>query len=161
MAKLLRNTYTLLIMTAVLAFVLFLQVGAMSTLPGQSIDSVNRALPIIVLLIGLFFYLVYLWYELIRPYVVRKWIAISAVFVSIHWGVAISDQYKSINQYREQLAEHFENQFGYVDWDYIDSISTVFVSSHMNHQLYNVNTFLMYMSLSFFVAVVLVYKLNK
>ncbi|WP_017184830.1 hypothetical protein [Alkalibacillus haloalkaliphilus] len=161
MKKLLGRPTSLLIIITVLVFAMFLQVGSMSTLPGQQVDSVNRALPFMVLLIGLFFYLVYLWYEFLRPYVLGHWLIISAIFVSVHWGIAISYQQKSIEKYRQQIIDLFESQFGYIDWDYIDSVSTLFLSSHMNHQLYNVNTFLMYMSLSFFTAIVLVYKLGE
>ncbi|MDZ5474001.1 hypothetical protein SM124_19965 [Bacillus sp. 31A1R] len=67
----------------------------------------------------------------------------------------------SFRNYRDFLAEVYKQNFGFTDWEYINQI-TSFMSIHVNNQYFNINTFLMFTTLSIFIAIVIhLLKNNK
>jgi hypothetical protein len=85
-------------------------------------------------------------------------IGIAAVVV--HLILAGVYQWNSFQNYKQLLAETYKADFGFTDWEYIESI-TSFMSIHINNQLFNVNTYIMFISASLFLALVTGYLHRK
>lgn len=72
---------------------------------------------------------------------------VAAAYFVIGFGIQRIGQ----SRYRDVIYETILKEDGQVDWYYIESI-TSFLSIHVNNQYFNVNTFLMLMSLSLLIA---------
>ncbi|MGE6486891.1 hypothetical protein ACQKE5_01220 [Paenisporosarcina sp. NPDC076898] len=70
-----------------------------------------------------------------------------------HFVLGILYQRSAYLAYRQVIANAYEKEFGYVDSVYINQITSFqSLSIHLNNQYFNVNTFLMFCSLSILLA---------
>lgn len=122
--------------------------------PGSTSGNGNPAILFMGLLLVLFFFLVYLWKRIIdalRLTRTTKLIVIIAIIA--HYILGIMYQRSSFLAYRQVIADAYEKEYGSVDWWYIDQITSIWsLSIHLNNQYFNVNTFLMFCSLSILLA---------
>lgn len=78
----------------------------------------------------------------------------------IHLILSYFYQRSAFLKYREILAEVYQANFGFVDWEYIDQITT-FSSIHVNSQYFNLNTYLMFLTASVLIALLIMYLSQK
>lgn len=122
--------------------------------PGSSSGNGNPAIIVVVILFILLFFLIYLWFRLFNQYLLKPIFLVFGIFFTItHLIIAYLYQRHLFIKYRQVLIEAYEKKFDYVDWEYIEQI-TSFMSIHINNQLFNVNTYFMYISISILVALI-------
>ncbi|WP_210468364.1 hypothetical protein [Sporosarcina sp. 6E9] len=144
----------LVILISLVCALLFILINQMTPFPGQTSGNGNPAIPLITVLFLLFCYLVFLWFKLINIEVKRKPLVFTMTLIAIYWVVAVIYQKASFMAYRNVLADAYKEQFDFVDWDYINQI-TSFMSIHVNNQYFNVNTYLIFLTASLFIALLL------
>ncbi|MFC6333059.1 hypothetical protein ACFP56_10525 [Paenibacillus septentrionalis] len=141
-----------LFITLTISFVLFMFGYFMTTTPGQTSGNGNPAILLFVPLFILFIVLIFQWFKLLKPKKVNTRTAIILAFAVIcHQAIGLYYQVVSFQKYRIILSEVYEEQFGEIDWHYIDSITSG-LSIHINNQYFNVNTFFLFVSLSFLIG---------
>jgi hypothetical protein len=149
-----KNEKMLLMGVCLLAALLFWFANIMNPNPGQTSGNGNPAILLAGILILLFCYLVYLWVRTFRRFPIKPYyFRISMAAIITHLIVASLYQRSSFHNYRNVLADAYQEDFGFVDWQYIDSI-TSFMSIHINNQYFNMNTYLMFLTSSILVALV-------
>ncbi len=141
-------------------FLIFFLGNEMTTTPGHSSGNGNPAILLSVPLLICFIILVIHWFYLLKDkrFNIRT-IFMMVLIVIIHFTIGVYYQIISYRNYREFLAQVYAEQYGSVDWEYINSITTGF-SIHINNQFYNWNTCLLFLSLSFFIWLIS-YLLNR
>ncbi|RXZ78848.1 hypothetical protein EBB07_25420 [Paenibacillaceae bacterium] len=133
----------------------FLFGNAMTTTPGRSSGNGNPAILLFAPIIILFIILIVQWFKVFKHKKLSgKFILSGMVLVVIHIAAGTYYQVQQFHKYKDYLAEVYERQHGETDWQYINSI-TEGLSIHINNQYFNVNTFLMCVSFSFFLFLVL------
>lgn len=122
--------------------------------PGSSSGNGNPAILFMGVLLILLCILVYLWGRILDDIRIKRTTALLVIAGNIaHFMVAILYQRSAFLAYRQVIAIAYEKDFGYVDWVYIDQITSFWsLSIHLNNQYFNVNTFLMFCSLSILLA---------
>ncbi|MCZ8538313.1 hypothetical protein M9R32_14040 [Paenisporosarcina quisquiliarum] len=102
----------------------------------------------------LFFFLVYLWKRIIDALRLTRTTKLIVIAANIaHFILGILYQRSAFLAYRQVIANANEKEYGYVDWVYIDQITSFqSLSIHLNNQYFNVNTFLLFCSLSILLA---------
>lgn len=140
-----------LFITLTISFVLFMFGYFMTPTPGQTSGNGNPAILLFVPLFISFIVLIIQWFKLLKPKKIRiRTAIILAVAIIFHQAIGLYYQVISFQKYRIFLSEVYEEQFGEIDWHYIDSITSG-LSIHINNQYFNVNTFFLFVSLSFLI----------
>lgn len=131
--------------------------------PGSTSGNGNPAILFMGLLLVLFFILVYLWKRIIDALQITRTTKLIVIAANIaHFILGIMYQRSSFLAYRQVIADANEKEYGYVDWVYIDQITSFWsLSIHLNNQYFNVNTFLLFCSLSILFALSLNLISNK
>lgn len=133
----------------------------MNPKPGSSSGNGNPAILIMWILVPLFCYIVYLWFRIFRSYAIKKMImGVGSVLIFVHLIVGFFYQRSAFLKYRDIIAEAYKANFGFVDWEYINQITT-FSSIHVNNQYFNPNTYLMFLTASILVALFIAYISQK
>ncbi|TKC18873.1 hypothetical protein [Robertmurraya kyonggiensis] len=152
-----RKEKIVLLVLCIFTMLLFWLGNLMNPKPGSSSGNGNPAILIMWTLVPLFCYLVYLWFRVIRSYTIKKMIiSLGSLLILVHLIVAYLYQRSAFLKYREILAEAYKANFGFIDWEYIDQITT-FSSIHVNNQYFNPNTYLMFLTASILIALVIIY----
>lgn len=146
------KTKVLLFIQLVLAALLISLGNAMTTTPGRSSGNGNPAIILFVPLMVIFIVLVIQWINLLKD---RK-LSLRAIIIVLlliigHYTLGIYYQFISYRNYRSLLAQVYADEYGHIDWSYIDSITTG-LSIHINNQYFNVNTYFLFVSLSLFLS---------
>lgn len=145
-----KNKIFLLLNLIVILFI-FLFGNSMTTTPGHSSGNGNPAILLLFPLLILFIILIVQWKTLFRKWVVSQTKKITVlVIIFSHFIVGVYYQSVSHGKYREFLAEVYQDQFGSIDWEYINSITSGF-SIHINNQFFNLNTYFLFVNLSIFI----------
>jgi hypothetical protein len=120
--------------------------------PGQTSGNGNPAILLLFIIVILFFCLLYLWTKIFSGLTIKPVILITGITLTfIHLVIAFLYQRNVFFKYKKLLAETHKENFGSIDWEYIDSI-TSFLSIHVNKQLFNLNTYSMFLSASIFLS---------
>lgn len=127
---------------------IFLFGNSMTTTPGRSSGNGNPAIILLVPLFILFVILVSQWFYILKDKKIKIRSTIIFLLVIVcHCIVGMYYQFISHRNYRDLLAQVYAEEFGSIDWQYMNSITTGF-SIHMNNQFFNLNTYLIFVSLS-------------
>lgn len=147
-----------LLVNMLVSLVLVLFGHAMTPRLGTSSGNGNPAILLFIPLIILFLLLVYQWIRLFHD--VKISIGRLSLLVTALVGYIIAGyvyQLHRLEIYREIQADAFELKNGYIDWPYIESITSGILSIHMNNQFFNWNTY--FMMLAFSLLLCFLYKL--
>lgn len=141
-----------LLLNLVVIFLLFMFGNGMTTTPGSSSGNGNPAILLFIPLGILFIVLVVQWFNTIK----KKRAHVNATLITIlvlvcHFIAGFYYQVASYRKYRDYLAEVYAEQFGSVDWEYINSITSG-LDIHINNQYFNWNTYFLFISFSIFIA---------
>jgi len=122
--------------------------------PGSISGNGNPAILFMGILLVLFFFLVYMWKRIIDALQLTRTTKLIVIAANIaHFMLGIMYQRSAFLAYRQVIANAYEKEFGFVDWVYIDQITSFWsLSIHLNNQYFNLNTFLMFCSLSILLA---------
>lgn len=141
----------LLIINLVILSLLFLFGNSLTTIPGRSSGNGNPAIMLLIPLSILFIILILQWIYLFKDKKISlKNLLTGLIVIVVHFLVGINYQLVRHRKYRNFLAEVYEDNYGFKDWEYINSITTGF-SIHINNQFFNWNTFFLLVSLSIFI----------
>lgn len=158
--KLLKNEKKLAFVTSVIVIPIFWICNLMNPSPGGSSGNGNPAILLLGIIVILFFWLVYLWNKILNDYTIKPLVlSIGITITFIHIVISSLYQKNSFFKYRNLLAETYKKDFGFVDWQYIESI-TSFMSIHVNKQYFNGNTYFIFLSASILLSL-LVYVSKK
>jgi hypothetical protein len=128
--------------------------------PGQSSGNGNPAILVMAILLPLFCYMVFLWFRIIYSRSIRPaFFLVTMMLIIFHWIIAFFYQRKAFYEYREVLADAYKQRFGFVEWEYIDQISSL-LSIHVNNQYFNINTYFMFLSLSVFIVLLIAFVMK-
>ncbi|GGA79890.1 hypothetical protein [Ornithinibacillus halotolerans] len=153
-----KKEFLKLIIIIVFSAVLFYFVNTMTPLPSQSSGNGNPAILLMFILAPLFCYLVILWLNLFRDMNINLLIlVIVMIVIAIHWVIGFYYQISSFMKYKKLLQDVYQEEMGFVDYEYIDQI-TDFFSIHMNSQYFNLNTYLMFLTMSIFISILIMIK---
>lgn len=126
----------------------------MNPAPGQTSGNGNPAIVLLGVILIMFCCLVYLWNRILNDYPIKPLVLSIGVSITlIHIVISILYQRNAFLEYREVLAETYKKDFGFVDWQYIESI-TSFLSIHVNRQYFNLNTYFMFLSASILLSLI-------
>lgn len=132
---------------------LFIMGNLMTVSPGASSGNGNPAHLLLIGIIPLFFVLSFLWISLFQLFSIRTSSYIVGLFaVLFHLTVAFLYQRSELNDYREVIGQALASRNGTADMIYLKSITSGW-TIHVNNQYFNLNTFLMFMTASIFVAI--------
>lgn len=146
--------YLVLHLFIIYAIFLFIEHG-MTVTPGRISGNGNPALLLIFPLLILFVILIFQWSSLIDQFITKRIQVLCVVAISVvHWIIALLYQRMKFLNYKDVIAKAIMIENGDVDWEYIDSITTG-LTIHVNNQYFNTNIFLMYVSLSVMISVVI------
>ncbi|MBM0064069.1 hypothetical protein [Alkalicoccobacillus gibsonii] len=122
----------------------------------------NVAIFFVGMLVPITGVIVYGWVRLLGSALFHKWSKWFLVLLPIHIVAAILWQVYSLDSYREMLGNHLEAYYGSRDDQYILDITQGF-DNQMNSQFFNLNTWLAYVSMTLWVALMIsfVMKLRK
>ncbi|NOU93269.1 hypothetical protein GC093_08565 [Paenibacillus sp. LMG 31456] len=149
----------LIIINLVMVFFLFMLGYIMTTTPGRSSGNGNPAILLFIPLVILFVVMLAQWIYVFKDKKISfKTIFIGLLLIMSHFLIGINYQLTSLHNYRNFLAQVYEEKFGHIDWPYINSITTG-VTIHVNNQYFNINTYLLFVSLS--ICIFLLYQLVK
>ncbi|MCM3633644.1 hypothetical protein [Paenibacillus camelliae] len=143
-----------LLLNLVVIFLLFMFGNGMTPRPGSSSGNGNPAILLFVPLGILFIVLVVQWFNLIKKRAHIKVTIITLLVLVCHFIAGFYYQVASYRKYRDYLAEVHAEQFGSVDWEYINSITSG-LSIHINNQYFNWNTCFLFVSFSMFIALMI------
>lgn len=134
--------------TLIIIFLLFMFGNSMTTTPGQSSGNGNPAILLLLPLSIFFIVLTFQWFKFFKDKMIsNKTVIILSLLIICHHVIGIYYQIMSFRSYRIFLAEVYEGQFGIIDWEYINSITSG-LSIHINNQYFNINTYFLFLSLS-------------
>lgn len=138
----------LLLCNLIFIFLLFMLGNMMTTTPGHISGNGNPAILLFVPLFVLLVLLVSQWFYIFKnkQFTVRT-LLIALFVLACHWPAAIYYQLFSYRNYRDLLAQVYAENFGYTDWEYINSITSG-LSIHINNQFFNWNTYLLFINFS-------------
>ncbi|WNF38360.1 hypothetical protein RJD24_08035 [Bacillaceae bacterium IKA-2] len=140
------------IIISVISAVLFYLSNLMNPSPGQSSGNGNPAIIFMFILVPLFCYLVILWVKLFKKVNLKPtMLVLGIVAIATHWMVGFFYQKGSLIKYKNILQDAYHEQHGFVDNVYIDQITSLF-SIHVNNQYFNLNTYLMFLTLSILIS---------
>ncbi|MBU9711723.1 hypothetical protein [Evansella tamaricis] len=138
----------------VISGLLFYVMNLMTPSAGIDSGNGNPAIVLIPILFPLFVYLVYSWIKVLKFFHMTLRVGISTLLlITFHWVIGLYIHRVMFDRHRETLADAYEQLFGYVDWEYIDHITSSLLSIHTNKLYFNLNTFFMYLTLSILLSV--------
>lgn len=144
-----------------LLLILFLFGQAMSAVPGRSSGNGNPAILLCIPIGILFILLVFQWLHIFKQRKLSlKFKKISLFIVTIHIFIGVFYQVERLHKYKNYLAEANKEKNGFIDWEYIDSI-TDGLTVHVNNQYFNLNTYLICVSLSFLLGSIILHFKSK
>lgn len=147
-----KKVYLKVIIISFINAVLFYLINSMNPYPGQSSGTGNPAIILMFILGPLFCYLVILWVELFKKVNLKPtMLVLGIVAILTHLLVGFLYQKGSFIKYRNILQDAYHERHGFVDHVYIDQITSLF-SIHVNNQYFNLNTYLMFLTLSILLA---------
>lgn len=124
--------------------------------PLQISGNGNPALLALPILLFLMLFIVAGWMGLIMNWSTRILLA-GVTIIPAFLYVAYRYQANEFDTYRTYVKHVVMNQEGRgADWNYVDSITSNVFSIYMNNQLFNVNTFFMYIGLTLWIGIVLI-----
>ncbi|WP_316568750.1 hypothetical protein [Neobacillus sp. YIM B06451] len=129
--------------------------------PGQTSGNGNPAILLLGVILIMFCCLVYLWIKILNEKTIKPEalsFGVSVTFIQL--VISILYQRGAFLKYKNHLAEMHKEDFGFIDWQYIESI-TSFMSIHVNKQYFNLNTYLMFISASILLSLLIVYFRKK
>lgn len=137
--------------TLIIIFLIFMFGNSMTTTPGRSSGNGNPAILLLFPLSIFFIVLTFQWFKVFKGKMIsKKRVIILSLLVICHHVIGVYFQIMSFRSYRIFLAKVYEGQFGTIDWDYINSITSG-LSIHINNQYFNINTYFLFLSLSLFI----------
>ncbi len=140
------------IVISVISGVLFYLINLMNPSPGKTSGNGNLAIIFMFILVLLFCYLVILWVKLFKKVKLKPtMLVLGIVAIVTHWMVGFFYQKGSYIKYKNILEGLYYEQHGFVDNVYIDQITSLF-SIHVNSQYFNLNTYLMFCTLSILIS---------
>ncbi|MBS4199193.1 hypothetical protein KHA93_05930 [Bacillus sp. FJAT-49732] len=152
-----RRRVILIIGISILAIPIFLICNFMNPKPGQTSGNGNPAILLLGIIFIMFCCLVYLWTKVFSDYTIKTGVLLVGITVTfIHLVMSIFYQRIAFLRYKNILAEKYKVDFGFIDGQYIDSI-TSFMSIHVNKQYFNVNTYFIFLTASIFLSLLLDY----
>jgi hypothetical protein len=132
--------------------VLFYLINLMNPSPGKTSGNGNPALIYMIVLVPLLCYLVILCVKLFKGINVSPTVvAFGIVTIATHWMVGFFYQKGSYIKHKNILQDLYYEQHGFEDIVYIDQITSLF-SIHVNSQYFNLNTYLMFLTLSILIS---------
>ncbi len=158
----LKKEYTLVIIISIVSGLLFYIFNLLTPSPRTVSGNGNPALLLMPILLPLFVYLVFLWIKVLKNFRINSRIALIAIIgIVFHWFFGLYYQQFLFNNHRNVLADVYQKEFGYVDRVYIEQITSSLLSIHTNKLYFNLNTYLMFLTLSIFLSlsIVLIKKL--
>jgi len=150
--------FTGLFVNMLISLALVLFGHAMTPRLGTSSGNGNPAILLFIPLFILFLLLVYQWIRVFQHTEIS--LKRLSLFVTALVGYIIAGyvyQLHRLEIYREIQADAFELKNGYIDWHYIESITSGILSIHMNNQFFNWNTY--FMMLAFSLLLCFLYRL--
>lgn len=151
-----RKYFIFIISVSMLCGGLFYLIHIMNPAPGTVSGNGNPAIIFIILLVPLFFILVSLFYKILILVNLKPNISvIGIILISFHWLFGYFYQRGAFIKYKNILQDKYYEQFSYIDYEYIEQI-TSFLSIHVNKQFFNLNTYLMFISLALLLAFVFI-----
>ncbi|WP_216831410.1 hypothetical protein [Alkalihalobacterium elongatum] len=157
-----KKEYTLVIIISIVSGLLFYIFNLLTPSPRTVSGNGNPALLLMPILLPLFVYLVFLWIKVLKNFRINSRIALIAIIgIVFHWFFGLYYQQFLFNNHRNVLADVYQKEFGYVDRVYIEQITSSLLSIHTNKLYFNLNTYLMFLTLSIFLSlsIVLIKKL--
>lgn len=127
----------------------------MTTHPKQISGNGNLGLIFLPVLLLFFWPIVSGWTNLIEA-IDRRWLAIGVVALPVLLISGYRNQQIEFEKYRTYVIDVVMNREGRGDLAYAKSITSDVFSTYMNNQLFNLNTFLMYIGLSIWVSILIV-----
>ncbi|WP_214746886.1 hypothetical protein [Exiguobacterium sp. s189] len=127
----------------------------MTTHPKQISGNGNLGLIFLPVLLLFFLPIVSGWTNLIEA-VDQRWLAIGVIALPVLLTSGYRNQQIEFEKYRTYVIDVVMNQEGRGDLAYAKSITSDVFSTYMNNQLFNLNTFLMYIGLSIWVSILIV-----
>jgi len=125
----------------------------MTVTPGTTSGNGNPALFIGFTLIPIMISMVFLWIRIINTKTIKnKFLIAGMLLIVIHWIIAFMYQMKEFRIYKEVIKNALLEKDGVVSTEYLNSITSIF-SVYVNNQYFNLNTFIMFLTLSLFVAI--------
>lgn len=132
--------------------VLFYFINLMNPSPGKTSGNGNPALIHMVVLVPLFCYLVILFVKFFKEMNIKPtMLVLGIVAIATHWMVGFFYQKGSYIKHKNILQDLYYEQHGFEDNVYIDQITSLF-SIHVNSQYFNLNTYLMFLTLSILIS---------
>ncbi|WHY87360.1 hypothetical protein QNH39_05755 [Neobacillus novalis] len=129
--------------------------------PGQTSGNGNPAILLLGVIVIMFCCLVYLWTKILNDNAIKPVVLSVGIIVTfIHLVISIFYQRSAFLKYKIVLAETYKEDFGFIDWQYIESI-TSFMSIHVNQQYFNLNTYFMFLSAPVLLSLLIVYFRKK
>jgi len=129
--------------------------------PGKISGNGNPAILFLGIIVIMFCCLIYLWTKIFNYYTIKPVVFLIGILVTfIHLVISILYQRSAFLRYKNVLAETYKKDFGFIDWQYIDSIVS-FMSIHVNKQYFNANTYCMFLTSSVFLSLLLAYFSKK
>lgn len=151
----LKGTKLTLFITSLGVLLLFYLNNQMTVRPGTISGNGNPALIVGASLLPLFIFMVLLWRRIFRVHSISQRFSIVGIILTfIHLIIAFIYQRISLANYREIIKDAYLEKYGEVDSQYLQQITTG-LTIHVNNQYFNVNTFLMFISFSIFIALAL------
>lgn len=151
----------LLFLNLLVMLALFLLGESMTTTPERSSGNGNPAILLLIPIIILFCILVFQWIKFFKEKKLTiRFYSISFVFILTYLITAINLQAGRFKRYKNHLAEVNGKQNGNIDWEYINSI-TDGITMHVNNQYFNLNTYLMTVSISYLIFIIFLFLKPK
>lgn len=120
----------------------------------------NVAIFFVGMLVPITGVIVYGWLKLFGSTFLRTWRKWLLILLPLHIVGAIMWQVHLLDDYRKMLGDDLEDFFGYRDDQYILDITQGF-ADQLNNQFFNVNTWLAYISMTLWLALMLVSLTKK
>lgn len=149
-----KATKVTLIILSLLTLVIFLMINQSTVEPGSSSGNGNPLLLMTFVLVPILILMVICWVIIMRVHNLNRKNSIVILSISfIHIiGAFVYHRY-SLNNYIEVIRNAIIERNGSVNSDYLNDITSIF-SIHVNNQYFNVNTFLVFISISILIALI-------
>lgn len=159
--KTMKKAISLLIILFITA-VLFFLIHILTPAPGQTSGNGNIALIIMLPLPVLFVLLIVRFNALLKPYLQKYALLVLGLLLSATHILLASLYQRTIFQLHLQVLEQAHlDRYGYIDAQYLQSITGLF-SIHVNSAYFNINTYLIFLSMALFVSLlILILKLRR
>ncbi|ADU29245.1 hypothetical protein [Evansella cellulosilytica] len=152
-----KKLYLPLVIAILLTALFFFLINVMGSSPGDTSGNGNPAIILMMLLVPLFCFFIYFSYKFFTQVTHQsKSLVYMVIAIVAHLLVGLVYQIYAFRNYKKLLQDVYYEEFLTVDYDYIDQI-TSFLSIHVNSQYFNINTFFMFLSLSMFIPVLIIF----